>query len=286
MVAVITGTVAGLGVGVGTLLLLLGIRGIEPVRPAPRLATAAIPFQRVAPRVAAAVLAGTVAFLGTGWVAGAGLVAMATVTLPGTLKQKDAMRAQVDKTEAVASWAEMLRDTMAAAAGIEEAITSTAPLAPRPIREAVERLAVRIERDRLLPALRAFADDVSDPAADLVVAALALASQRQAREIGNLLGALARAARAEATMRLRIDAGRARSRTAVRVVTITTLGFALLLIVFSRDFLTPYDDALGQAWLLVVGMIFSAAIWQLQRMARVAGFDRLLAGAATQREVR
>lgn len=76
-------------------------------------------------------------------------------------------------------------------------------------------------------------------------------------------------------MRRRVHAGRARLRTAVRVVTATTLGFAALLVVFNQDFLAPYDDPLGQAWLLVVGMLFVAAVATLQRMARVSGAPRL-----------
>ncbi len=76
-------------------------------------------------------------------------------------------------------------------------------------------------------------------------------------------------------MRRRVYAGRARLRTAVRVVTVTTLGFAGLLILFNSDFLAPYDDAQGQAWLLVVGMLFAGAILALQRMARIEDAPRL-----------
>ncbi len=105
-----------------------------------------------------------------------------------------------------------------AAAGLEQAIIATAPVAPLPIRAEVVTLAVRLEGERLAPALRAFADEVADPTGDLVVAALVLAAEHQAQRLGELLGSLAAAARDQATMRLRVEAGRARTRTSVKVV--------------------------------------------------------------------
>ena len=51
----------------------------------------------------------------------------------------------VGRIEAVAGWSEMLRDTMAGAAGLEQAIVATATVAPLPIRAEVATLAVRLE---------------------------------------------------------------------------------------------------------------------------------------------
>ena len=55
------------------------------------------------------------------------------------------------RSEAVASWAEMLRDTIAAHAGLQEAIAVTARVAPAPIRTEVQTLAVRAEPVRPPP---------------------------------------------------------------------------------------------------------------------------------------
>lgn len=89
---------------------------------------------------------------------------------------------------------------------------------PPPIRTEVVTLAVRLERERLVPALAAFAEEVADPTCDLVVAALVLAAGHQARRLGELLGTLAATAREQATMRLRVEAGRARTRTSIKVI--------------------------------------------------------------------
>lgn len=59
-----------------------------------------------------------------------------------------------------------------------------------PVREEVAELADRLDRgERLGPALRAFAARLADPAADLVAAALLLAAEHQARNLGELLAA-------------------------------------------------------------------------------------------------
>jgi tight adherence protein B len=59
----------------------------------------------------------------------------------------------IDKTEAIASWAESVRDTMAAAAGLEEALAATAVAPPAAIAPQVRRLAERLRHQRLTDAL-------------------------------------------------------------------------------------------------------------------------------------
>ena len=143
------------------------------------------------------------------------LAGLAAWFLPRAAGPRPAGTRAVGRIEAIAGWTEMLRDTLAAAAGLEQAILATAPLAPVPVREQVTALAVRIQRGQRLPAaLRAFAAEVADPTGDLVVAALLLAAEQQARDLGELLASLADSAREHAAMRLRVAAGRARVRTA------------------------------------------------------------------------
>lgn len=276
---------AGVGVGVGVLMVVLGVAGEGEderggVSRSDRGFRALSLPQMPLAQLAGSALAGVVMFLVTGWLIGAALCAVAAVTLPAAFDRRGEEVADVERMDAVAAWAEMLRDTMAAAAGLEEAIVSTAAVAPEPIRDPVQRLATRLQRERLGPALRDLALELDDATADLVVTALSMAESKPARDLGSLLGALASSARMEVSMRRRVHAGRARLRTAVRVVTVTTLGFAGLLILFNGDFLAPYDDAVGQAWLLVVGMIFAGAIFALRRMARIEESPRLFSANA------
>jgi Flp pilus assembly protein TadB len=192
----------------------------------------------------------------TGWVAGAVLAALATLSVPRLL----------------------LRDTLAAAAGLEQAILASAAVAPAAIHTEVTGLAVRLETGhRLAPSLRQLADELADPTADLVVAALVLASTQQARNVSDLLGSLATTAREQASMRMRIEAGRARSRTSVRIVVGTTVTFAGLLVLLNRDYLAAYDSLTGQLVLLAIGALFALGFTALARISTVDEPARLLA---------
>ena len=277
------GAVVGAGIGLGLLLAVAGARRSErpPARPGEARCGAGWgprPSGRAVAVAAAAAVTAVAAFLVTRWVVGALLTAAAAVTLPRAFGRRPS-GILVERPEAVAGWAEMLRDTMAGAAGIEQAVVATAPLVPVAVRPHVLHLAARLRHERLGPALRSFADDVDDPAADLVVAALALAAERQARDLGGLLGKLAESARERAAMVLRVEAGRARLRTAVRVVGGFTIAFAVGMVVLNRPYLEPFDDAVGQLVLLVVGGAFAGGLWQLDRMARIPGPARILGAA-------
>jgi Flp pilus assembly protein TadB len=231
--------------------------------------------------VAGAVAAGAVAGVLTGWVVAAILAAVAAATLPRLLSSDRGHAARVARIEAIAGWTEMLRDTLAAAAGLEQAIVATARTAPEAIRADVGELAVRIERGENLPeALRELADELADPTADLVLSALVLAAGHQTRQLAALLGELAAEAREQVVMRLRVDAGRARTRTSVRVIVTTTLVFALGLLMLNRDFLAPYDTASGQLVLLIVGALFGLGFWWLARLSRVREPERFLINLA------
>jgi tight adherence protein B len=152
------------------------------------------------------------------WPAGTILAGLAAWFLPPALGPDRAGDQQVRRIGGIASWSEQLRATLAAAAGLEQAILATAPIAPAAVRDQVTARAARIHQGQRLPgALRAFAAGAADPAADLVTAALLLAAEQHARDLGQLLSSLADSARQHAAMRLRVAAARARVRTASRI---------------------------------------------------------------------
>ncbi|MFE2181065.1 type II secretion system F family protein [Streptomyces sp. NPDC059455] len=229
----------------------------------------------MAAAVAVGVLAGSV----TGWVVGALLAVMATWSVPRILEATRADQQQTTRIEGIAGWTEMLRDTLAAAAGLEQTIMATAHTAPKAIRPHVLSLSARLAGgERLTVALRRLQADLDDPTADLVIAALMLASQHQARQLTSLLGELASTARAQVRMRQRVDASRARMRTTVRVVVATTLVFAGGMVLLNSEFLSPYDSATGQLMLLLIGAIFTVGFAWLRRMARIEEPERFLTG--------
>lgn len=185
----------------------------------------------------------------------------------------------IARLEAIATWTEMLRDTLAAAAGLSQALVGTAKVAPEAIRPQVQVLATRIAagvapRDALV----GLAEALGDQSGDVVVAALLMAVEQRAPRLGELLGVLAATTREQVAMRLRIEASRASARTALRTVAGFSVAFLAMLTLFARAYLAPFGTASGQLVLAVVGLLFGAGLWLMARMARPAPAPRLSLG--------
>jgi tight adherence protein B len=272
--------ILGAGAGLGLVMIIGGCRRSDGDFHRRHAAFSRIRRERLAIKLAisvgAAVLIGAI----TGWPVAALLAGAGTLTVPKLLGGSRNRARQVARTEAVAGWTEMLRDTLSAAAGLEQAIAATAAVSPIPIRPQVMALATALDSERLVPALRNFANELADPTGDLVVAALVLAAGHEARKLSDLLGSLAAAARDQAAMQLRIEAGRARIRTSTNVVVGSTLFFALGLLVLNRSYLHPFGTALGEAVLAIIGVIFGFSFWWLERMGRPHSPERFLASVA------
>lgn len=214
----------------------------------------------------------------TGWPAAglsAGAIAAMVPVLLATRRNRDD---QIAKADALAAWAEMLRDTMAAHAGLNQAITTTAAVAPLPIQTEVRALAVRAERMPLADALRRFAAEVDDSVADLIVASLVIADTHQAQDLTGLLSDIAASSRQRSSMRLRIETGRARTYSSVRWIMFFTFAMAIGMVIFSPEFLEPYDSFGGQIVFGIVGALFVGAVASLIQMSRPVPEPRLLAG--------
>ncbi|MCG5215508.1 type II secretion system F family protein [Streptosporangium soli] len=264
----------GAGLGLGILLIANGLRArLVEKSPTRRFDPKAL--VRIAACIGVAVLVGAL----TRWPVGAVLAGVAAWFLPRALGPDRDHTRRVQKIEAVATWAEMLRDTLAASAGLHQAVIATAPIVPEPIRSEIAVAAARVDRGERLPhALKLLADDLADPTADLVCSALILASSRQAGQLGELLGRLAEVARAHAVMRLRVAAARARTRSSVRTVIAVTVSMAGGLMLFNRGFLAPYDTATGQVVLLLVGLLFAGSFLLIYRLGQIGEPSRILTG--------
>ena len=218
----------------------------------------------------------------TRWPVAAGLAGVAAAGLPALLRSVSG-RSGTERIEAVAAWTEMLRDTLAAAAGLGQAIVATADMAPSAIRPSVTRLADRLSSGMPMEtALRAFAAEMGDASADLVVCALLVASSVQSQRLAELLGALADSCRDEVALRLRVEASRASARSSVRTVVLVSLAFAVLLFVFAHSYLSPFGTSTGQLVLGAVGSCYAAGIVLMVRMVRPRPAIRLLSGDAVQ----
>jgi tight adherence protein B len=229
-------------------------------------------------RLAVGALAAAAVGLYTGWLVGTIAAGLAGFYATGLVHGgRRATQHELARIEAVATWAEMLRDTLAAGQGLAETIQSTADICPAEIRASVRSLAVRIERERLSLALREWADEVDDPSADLVATVLIVAGARAARDVGALLTALAATARERAQMRLRVDAQRAATRSETRGIIIVSLIFMVGLTVLAKNFVEPYETSEGQLVLLLVVVVFGFGLWWLNKLGKFSRPARFLA---------
>lgn len=278
VVNALAGALAGAVVGLGAVVVVLGACGMTPLRPDVQAWRTRVP-DRLLLRLVLAMIALVMVWLATGWPVGALVAGVGCGVAPSLVGVRARRAEALRRVEAIATWTEQLRGLMAAAAGLQEAIVATGPHAPAPIRPEVERLIHRIatRRERLAPALRHFADELAHPLGDMVVTSLILASERQGR-MNDLLGEVAGSARDTVAMRLRIEAARARTYVTTRLIVGITLGIAIWLIGFRRDYLAPFDSAGGQVMLLLIGAIFGGAAMAMNRMAEPSEVARLLSG--------
>ncbi len=267
------------GAAVGLLIAAAGLAGRPLFGPIDLAAVEARSGRRLA-RLALMAAAALFVFALTGWIIGAGLAAAATWALPSVLGGKAERAEVIARTEAIAVWTEMIRDSIVAASGLEEAITATAKVAPPAIAPEVRTLVRRMERERLPDALIAFGQDLHHPSGDLVVTALVIASRMEAADLSGLLSRLAEATRGEARMRIRIEVGRTRVRTATKVIVGVVIAALLFLAVVNDAYLAVYDNPAGQVMLVVIGAVFATGGWLLTRMASIDLPERFTARVA------
>lgn len=188
------------------------------------------------------------------------------IPLPG---DKAARQRAEARTEAIAQWCEMLRDTAGTARGIEGMLIATAASAPAPIRPELRRMAHRLENEPLEAVLDGLGEDLAHPVGDMVVVALRLAATAGSRRVRSVLTQLAATANASAAMRRRVEVARARPRSATRLVALVVAAFVVGLLVFSRDYVEPYGTPLGQLVLVGIGGYWALGFWWLVRLGRL-----------------
>ena len=237
-------------------------------------------------RLATGVAFGLVVLLLTRWPA-AGLAAGGLAILwPRVFGGASAGRRELAQIEAIATWTESLRDTSAAAAGLEQAIPATVPAAPELLRKPLRDLSARLAGRVPLPeALARFADDLDDPAADMVVAALSLNARQRAGGLQRLLTALAVSARAELEMRRTVEHERRALRRQAQRIAGMVVGFVVLQAVFARGWVAPYSTPTGQVALAAFILVFLGAFVRLRSLAVSAPPARFLTSPEAVTEV-
>ena len=269
---VLVALMIGVLCGTGVLLVVAGVRS-NPILPRPSLAPSTSPATASAGPdrglvwLVGSVVAGLVILAFTGWLVAAVACGVGVWSGQRWAARRGEAKAAVARTEAIAVWTEQIRDNMAAAAGLEQALLASATHAPAAIAPEISRFVSRLDRMSLMDALAELGEDLDHPAADLVVVALANAVRLEARDLGPLLSRLAVFIRADVRMRLRIEVSRARIRTSARIVIATTIATGAFLFVFSPNLLEAYDTFTGQVWLVFVVGVFAVAGALMRQLA-------------------
>ena len=217
-----------------------------------------------------------VAYLLTAWLLVSVVIGLVVSAVPALKSKQRLRRDERGLADAIATWTEQLRDTLAGAHGLEQAIVATSAHAPLAISSAVSRLSAQIKYGKLSDGLRRFAEDVDHPISDFVSAALITATEYQARDLAQLLGHLAQCARDEGRMRTRIWVGRARTRSSVRIITFVVIGFVCALVVFNREYLNVYSSFEGQVILSGIFILFGCSLIMLDQFSRIAAPQRFI----------
>lgn len=229
-------------------------------------------------KLAATVVAAIVVGLASGWPVAAVAAGLAVWFAPVLLGSDPGEAERVARIQAVAVWAEMLRDTLSAAAGLEQAVLASTAVAPEPIAEPLAVLGSELRARRpFSDAMDALAERLADPTADQVVVSLKYAYYHQAKNLAELLGELALAARAQVELALRVHAERSKNRSAQRTITAIFTVMAVGLALAYPRFLEPYDTLAGQAVLAVVLGMFAGALAWMRLIVRPKPAVRLLA---------
>lgn len=277
----LTGALLGLGVFVAVLAV-VGMPERDPSKP-PRF-NRQVNARAFSTRLAVGIAVGLGVWWFTSWpVAGIslGLLAGLWDRVAGDPK---AERAGILKLEALASWTESLRDTIAGAIGLEQAIPATAVNAGASIRSSLNLLVDRLRiREPLPDALVAFAEDLDDPSADVICSALVLNARLRGPGLRDVLTALASSTREELDMRRRIESGRRSIRRSVRIVLLIVVGVMGMLAVFNDNYVAPYETFLGQMVLLVVAVFFAGGLLWLRRLSMPEKLSRFLVVDAVSR---
>jgi Flp pilus assembly protein TadB len=265
------------GVALGLLLIIQGLRGNRILPPVTSVFPDGTTTATATAWTLTAAVAGSITLAYTRWPGAAAGVAALVAGFPWFFGGGGASKREIERTQAIATWTEMIRDNLAGAAGLEQALLATTDSAPAPIAQEVKAFGNRLEGRPLADALSLLGRDLQHPAADLVVVTLANAARVEGRDLGSLLTRLSESIRADVRMRLRIEVGRARIRTSSKIVLGVTLATVALVYFLSRDLLAIYDTGEGQLWLLATFGLFLAALWLMNYFAQIQVPERFTA---------
>lgn len=258
------GGLAGMLVAAGVVLLISAFTAEveQPQRP-PRAR------RPMPPLLLPALAVGLVVLLLTAWpvaALGAGLAVWFVPKVVGGAKTSERV---IARAEGVASWTRRLADLLASGAvgSLDTALRRSLSSCPSVIEPQVSSLVHRIGPQGMESALRRFAEEVDDPSAEQVAAAMILRNRHGGRGLPEVLGALATDFDERVRMVREIEAERAKPRANTRTIILCVLALVAGMLLFARPYLAWYSTFLGQLSLILVVGVFAVALRWLRRLS-------------------
>jgi Flp pilus assembly protein TadB len=226
-------------------------------------------------RLTAAFAVGMLLLMITRWPV-AGLAGAAGVVFVPKVTATKAGRKRTAVLEGLEQWTRRLADMLTAGRGLEEALEVSVRTAPAAIAGPVTSLARRLSaRVGAVEALRAFANEIGDPAGDRIAAALIIATGRRGGAVHGVLRALAEMLARDVAARRDIEADRAQHRTTLRWIVAFVAGFTLFAMVNSA-YSAPYGSLAGEGVLGLVAGLYAAALAWLHKLGEIPAPGRFL----------
>lgn len=266
--------VAGLVVGGGLVGVVCAARGIRILPEQVRRTTTAARWQ-VRPLHLGAVAAGVVVLLVTGWPVAGLAVGAATAFVPSVLGGGKAAKQMIAKSEALADWTRRLADLLAsgAAGSTRDALVRSLPSVPDPIAGEVRRLGPH----GMESALRRFAAESRDPAAEKIAGVLILRERNGGPGLAGVLTGLADDLADRSRMIREVEAERAKPRSNMRTIVVVTGLLIAGMMLFARTFLSGYSWLFGQVMLVVVAGVFAVALRWMRNLSNPPAVITVLA---------
>ncbi len=203
----------------------------------------------------------------TRWPVAALAAGVAVIGIPRLVTGRAAAQ-RIQRLEALEQWTRRLADLLSAGRGLEQAIEQSAArnvpavIAPQVTALARRIIALRVPTEQ---ALRLFANEMGDPIADRIAAALILVARRRGAGASAVLSGLAELVVRDVTDRREVEAARAEHRTTVRwiIAILLTLTTAALL---QRSYVAPFGTSIGQVVLAIAMACYGGAFWWLHRL--------------------
>ncbi|MGW6557620.1 type II secretion system F family protein [Streptomyces hydrogenans] len=203
------------------------------------------------------------------------LLGAGVIGVPWLLDAGTGGRARIVKLEALAEWTQRLSEILRLGFALEHALVTSRKNAPAALTDEVAELADKIKAGWLpVDALRDFADRLDDVTADKACAALMLCAVDHGPGLAQVLEDTAAQLREEVAARRKIEADRAKSRTAMRSMTLICV--VLVLVGFLIPYTAPYATTLGQLVLALLGAAFAAVLWWTRKLASHTPIPRFL----------